>query len=307
MKDPALTLELKKKPAMGLIFFRAFIISLFRSATIADDAVVEKNRIVMRNCALDEKLIRSYRKVCGFSESDHDTVPISYIQTLFIGLLGKFIVSPFFPLTPLGLIHVFQSLEQERPVRTDEILDLECTLDCISKTAKGVETGFVLRALCRDNVVWQGKSRFFTRARVKSGTQGTRRIKNISEPVFPEKKQIISVPADTGRRYAGVSGDLNPHHLHPAAARFFGFKRAIAHGMWTLARAAAGLDAEIGINDRATIEAWFKRPVFMPSRIAFGYEHVQDSTESGPDITEFGLWDDEKNIPHLKGRLINFT
>ena len=41
---------------------------------------------------------------------------------------------------------------------------------------------------------------------------------------------------DIGRRYAAVCGDLNPIHLYPLSAKAFGFPRAIAHGMWSLAR-----------------------------------------------------------------------
>jgi len=307
MEAPAMAFEIRKKPAMSLIFLKAFMISLFRPSTIADDAVAGKHRIVMKNCILDEDLVCNYRKVCAFSGPGKGAVPISYIQTLFTGLLGKFIVSPFFPLTPLGLIHVFQSLEQERPVRTGESLDLECSLDCIVKTLKGVETHFILRAFSRGSIVWQGKSHFFTRAPVRAVKQNSSGTKNIPDHVFPEKRKTIFIPADTGRRYAGVSGDMNPHHLHPVAARFFGFKRAIAHGMWTLARTVACLDMDLGINDKAVIEAWFKRPVFMPAEIALGYEPVQDKTGSMPDIVEFALWDEKKNIPHLKGRLINIA
>ena len=46
---------------------------------------------------------------------------------------------------------------------------------------------------------------------------------------------------DLGRRYAAVSGDFNPIHLSPATSRLFGFRRPIIHGMWTHARALAGL------------------------------------------------------------------
>src|SRR4029078_1795482 len=50
-----------------------------------------------------------------------------------------------------------------------------------------------------------------------------------------------TLPDDLGRRYAGVSGDHNPIHLHSWSAKPFGFPRAIAHGMWTKARCLASL------------------------------------------------------------------
>ena len=50
------------------------------------------------------------------------------------------------------------------------------------------------------------------------------------------------LPGDLGRRYAAVSGDHNPIHLHALTAKPFGFPRAIAHGMWTKARCLAALE-----------------------------------------------------------------
>ena len=54
----------------------------------------------------------------------------------------------------------------------------------------------------------------------------------------------IDVPGDIGRRYAGVSGDPNPIHMYAVTARLFGFKSAIAHGMWSYARVLAALGAQ---------------------------------------------------------------
>ena len=68
--------------------------------------------------------------------------------------------------------------------------------------------------------------------------------------------------ADTGRRYAGVSGDVNPIHLHPLTARAFGFPRAIAHGMWTAARALAALEGRL--PDALTCDVAFGKPVLLP-------------------------------------------
>ena len=49
------------------------------------------------------------------------------------------------------------------------------------------------------------------------------------------------IPDDAGRRYAKVSGDVNPIHLSGLTAKAFGFKRAIAHGMWVKARVLGAL------------------------------------------------------------------
>lgn len=299
LEVPETLVEIKKCPAMGSVFLKAFLLALFRSNTIADDAIVKKTRIILKNYLPDKDLISNYRQVCAFSKDRPDIIPISYLQTLFIGLLGKFITSPFFPINPLGLIHIFQSCEQKRPVTLDEILDLACTLDTIKKTQKGIETGFTLEIMSQDKLVWKGISVFFTRSQIKK-----KKTSKKKKDIFLEKKETILVPADMGRKYAKVSGDHNPHHLYMVFAKLFGFKRPIAHGMWSLARVIASLEKEFGIHDSAIVEAYFKLPIFMPATTTLGYECQQD-TENQETIVIFELRDKQKSLPHLKGRLLN--
>ena len=53
----------------------------------------------------------------------------------------------------------------------------------------------------------------------------------------------VGLPGDPGRRYAAVSRDHNPIHVHPLSAKAPGFPRQIAHGVWSLARCVAALSA----------------------------------------------------------------
>jgi len=299
LAGPETALEIKTHPSMGFVFLKAILLSFFRSTTLADDAVVNKTRIVLNGYLPDKKRILKYRQVCAFSQDSPDIIPISYLQTLFIGLLGKFIVSSFFPINPLGLIHIFQSFEQKRPVRTDEILDLACTLDSIKKTEKGIETCFTLEAMSKGKIVWQGVSIFFTRSPVKKKLSSKKK-----EEAFLEKKETIPVPASTGRRYARVSGDYNPHHLYPFLAKLFGFKTAIAHGMWSLARVIASLDRHFGMQGPAFVEAAFKLPIFIPATTTLGYTCQQDTKDVQTILVDFELRDKQKGLPHLKGRLV---
>jgi hypothetical protein len=68
---------------------------------------------------------------------------------------------------------------------------------------------------------------------------------------------------DAGRRYASVSGDVNPIHLHALSARTLGFDRAIAHGMFSYARVLASLGARVPAAGSSTV--WFRKAVKLPS------------------------------------------
>ncbi len=301
---PKAIVELDHHPSMAGVFLKALCVAPFRSNFITEHKVIEKTQIVMAHYKPNQDQIASYCKVCGFGQAKINIIPISFLQTLFINILGKFITSSFFPFNPLGLIQIYQSFELKRKIFRDETLDLSCTLDCIKKTEKGFETDFVLQIRSGDEVIWQGISRYLSRTNTKKGkTKGSKtdpkKSQKQKEDVFLDEKEIIEVPADTGRKYARVSGDFNPHHLYPVLARLFGFKTAIAHGMWSLARVIASLDKEYGIRNGTRVEAAFKLPVFMPAIIALGYESQDDSNE----IVHFELRDKRKGLPHLKGQL----
>ncbi|MEV5316138.1 MaoC/PaaZ C-terminal domain-containing protein [Streptomyces sp. NPDC052687] len=82
---------------------------------------------------------------------------------------------------------------------------------------------------------------------------------------------------DLGRRYAAVSGDRNPIHLHPLTARLFGFPRPIAHGMWTLARCLAAH----GTPDAVRVRARFLAPVPLPGTVEFAAEKGRFALRGG--------------------------
>ena len=100
------------------------------------------------------------------------------------------------------------------------------------------------------------------------------------------------VPDDAGRRYAKVSGDVNPIHLSGLSAKAFGFKRAIAHGMWVKARALAALSGRL--PDALSVDVGFQKPLFLPSTVAL-------STAEAGGGWDFAVRNAINGSPHLVG------
>lgn len=298
-QDDETVMRITRHPSMAGVFLKALFIAPFRSNSLQTVKGADRPRIVLNNYSLNSDLIRQYNKVCGFNTKKVDTIPMPYLQTLFIGLLGKFITSPRFPFSPMGLIQIFQSFEMKRRPGIDEPLHLSCSLDRINRTDKGFETDFLLQAISSQEVVWQGISRYLSRVSIKKD----KRTPSKNQDGFLEKRETIFIPSGSGRQYAKVSGDYNPHHLYPLLAKIFGFKTAIAHGMYTLARVLACLDKAFGIRNGARVEAGFKLPVFMPAATSLGYETGTD--EADRPVIRFELRDDKKGLPHLSGQLRN--
>lgn len=73
-----------------------------------------------------------------------------------------------------------------------------------------------------------------------------------------------SIAPQTARRYAAISGDWNPIHLHPLTARLFGASAAMAHGMYLAGRVCADLQQRHGaLLQHLQLE--FRKPVLLPA------------------------------------------
>ena len=86
---------------------------------------------------------------------------------------------------------------------------------------------------------------------------------------------------------------MNLIHIHEYTAKAFGFKRAIAHGMWTKARSLAALG---DLPDAYEADVQFKLPVFIPTKVSL--QSVNDSN------IRFELHDTKTGKPHLSGQVI---
>ncbi|MBK6559249.1 MAG: hypothetical protein IPG16_19290 [Comamonadaceae bacterium] len=77
-------------------------------------------------------------------------------------------------------------------------------------------------------------------------------------------------PASRRRRTSAAarvwaSGDMNPIHLSAPSAKLTDFRRAIAHGLWTKARALAAMLPRQPIG-QAEVTVEFKTPLYLPGR-----------------------------------------
>ena len=102
---------------------------------------------------------------------------------------------------------------------------------------------------------------------------------------------IASHTVDGGlaRRYARLSNDFNPIHLHPLLAKLFGLKTSLMHGMYNAHWSLSQLKLN-EINASHTIEVVFKKPCYLPSQVVL--KQLNDS--------EYGLYSADLLHQHLE-------
>ncbi|HEY1574965.1 MAG TPA: MaoC/PaaZ C-terminal domain-containing protein [Pseudonocardiaceae bacterium] len=230
---------------------------------------------------VDRANLAAYDRVCGFRLSDE--LPATYPHVLVFGLQVALMTSPGFPFGMIGLVHVADRISQTRPLRADEPLVLRTRAEHLRRHERGTQFDLVSEALVGGEPVWSETSTYLRRTR--SAGSGARDDRPPGRP-----DAVWRVPADAGRRYADVSGDRNPIHLHPLTARLFGFRRAIAHGMWSMARCLAFFEG--GLPTAYTVDVRFKLPILLPATVAL--------TVNGPEFTLAGR---RTGRPHVTGRV----
>jgi acyl dehydratase len=236
--------------------------------------------------AIDRSHVAAYDRVCGFALSD--TLPPTYPHVLAFPLAIELIASREFPFGALGLVHVDNAIEQLRPLRADEPLDLLVWSERLAGHPRGSTIDVVAEGSVGGEPVWRDRSTYLHRERAAS-KKGPGPLRDT-----PEADAVWDVPGAVGRRYAAVSGDRNPIHLHGLAARLFGQPGAIAHGMWSKARCLAALQGHL--PDAFAVAVAFKLPVRLPAKVAFA------SWREG-EARRFALHDARSGKPHLDGTL----
>jgi acyl dehydratase len=208
----------------------------------------------------EPRLLEAYREVCGFEPDGK--LPITYPHALAGPIHLALLTSARFPVKLLGLVHLRNRIETVRSIGELEPIDLRCRVEGHRETDRGQEFDLITEARAGGQLAWTEVQTLLARR------PGSRPARPPPGPVAPPGAHVASwsLGADLGRRYARVSGDYNPIHLSGTTARLFGFRRAIAHGMWSLGRIAAELQPRLA-GGGAVLDVTFKMPVLLPGRV----------------------------------------
>ena len=234
--------------------------------------------------------VAAYARVCGFAL--RDTLPPTYPHMLAFPLHMAVMSDGRFPFGAVGLVHVSNSIAQKRPIGIDEAMTIRVRPTKLQPHPKGQTFSLETEVLVDGEVVWESVSTMLRRGKGDKDARAEKGFEALPEdtPASAEWK----LDGGLGRRYGGVSGDRNPIHMHSLTAKPLGFPAAIAHGMWTKARALAQLESRLA--DSFEVELGFRKPILLPAKVKFA------SAERGEEIL-FAVRDARKGTAHLDGRV----
>lgn len=315
MKHPAdrSVVALPEVPGMGSAYLRTLTARRGRSGLEAVEVRVDDVQI-------DAEHLADYQRLLG--EPVADAAPAGYLFVLAFPLMLSVMTRKGFPLRAIGMVHVANHIAQNHPVRIGESIGLRTWAEDLRAHRSGTQVNLVTQALDADgDVAWEQVATFLAKGVRIEGLPAA--DDGASRPEFDAPVPTAQWRLDRAdaTRYAAVSGDRNPIHLHPLLAKAFGFPRTVAHGMYTAARALAAVGAERG--DSYTWDVAFGRPVLLPSTVAVRVAHPDvdaastqaaeppvkasrgrkptRSTPSDRASFEIVVWDPRSGKPHLTG------
>jgi hypothetical protein len=164
------------------------------------------------------------------------------------------------------------SLEIRAPIPADEPLHVTARLESIDDDGK--------RAVLRQRVITSTRSApdaliaemvsFVPLKGDRSKRDGGKEKKEATR--IPDDAKEIAywrLSADAGLDFAKLTGDFNPIHWIPAAARASGFPNMILHGFGTMARAIEGLNRGLFAWDVTRLKKWscrLTKPLVLPGK-----------------------------------------
>ncbi|ELS55388.1 MaoC family dehydratase [Streptomyces viridochromogenes] len=248
-------------PALGPLLARGALLSPFKRPR--PDADYPRTRLQLPGARVDLTRLAAYERVCGFPTGD-DSLPVTYPHVLGFPLAMRLMSGRDFPLPLLGLVHTSIEITRYTTLTATGEYELTVYVDELAPHRRGTEAGVVTSLRSGEQVVWESRSTYLARHRTDGRTAAAPEPEHEPLPAVADWR----LGADVGRRYGAASGDRNPIHLHPLTARLFGFPRAIAHGMWTVARCLAAH----GTPEAVLVRARFRAPVLLPGTVTYAAE-----------------------------------
>jgi len=240
---------------------------------------------------LDAAHIARYTALCGFTAAQG--VPLIYPQMLTFALVMQYMNSADCPWPALGTVHLANAIEQTRSLYAGDSVRVEMASGQLFAHEKGQVYTLELSILRDDEPVWRA-----TQSLLRLGVKqpgGEPYISQVGASAPLSCQAQFNAAANIGRRYGAVSGDRNPIHLSAVSAKVFGFRSAIAHGMWTKARALSCLLPQRPL-DSVRVAVDFKTPLFLPAQPTLWSARTTAAAL-------FEVRDSKGQKPHLRGQL----
>jgi hypothetical protein len=258
--ETEVVLDCRERPALWPLYRRVLFT---RRSGVRKGGRVPDLSSAWRGVTVDEQQLPAYREICEISSEG--SLPLLYPYVLTSILQLAIVAAPKFPVNLFGMVHQRNRITQYRPIGEKERMDASARVGESRIVKQGLEFDIGTQVTVDGKAVWECVSTYL--ARGSYGEPGDAPANSrLPDLEAPTADATWKVPPGMGRRYARVCGDYNLIHISSILARFFGFKKAIVHGMWSAARCLVHVP-KIDESGPVRFDVAFKGPIFMGSRV----------------------------------------
>jgi acyl dehydratase len=237
---------------------------------------------------IDRSNVANYAAVTGLRYGDH--VPLTYPFTLTFPVVMSLVTSFDFPFAAMGSVHMENDITQYKPISVTDTVDVKTHAENLREHRKGLLVDVVTDVSVGNDTAWHQVTTFLHQQRTSLSDEPKPEPKK--QPKLPPPNGILRITPARIRRYASVSGDHNPIHTNPIAAKLFGFPTVIAHGMFSAAAVLANIEGQL--PDAVRYSVRFGKPVVLPAKVGV----YVDRDAKGWELALRNL---SKGYPYLTG------
>jgi len=290
----------KKQPSITVSYTKAVLNTIVKAITKSSSKKPFTQQYCVSGLSIDLNNFQQYINCCGFKHTGY--LPATYPFVVAFPLLMKLMTSKAFPVSILGLIHYSNRITQHIPIKQNTTLTILCHVghDHTSNKGRFIETHIDIFE--NGKLVWECSSTFLQSLKQKRPDIHFRQSKTTDSYHSALNKQEIKAisslqfTALDALKYAYISKDANPIHLHHIPAKLMGFRTTMMHGMLAKARVLAQLEVLIDIQ-HISINVQFKNAIYLPTQVCLNVALSQQNNT-------FSLMDSEQCVTHLSGVIL---
>lgn len=192
-----------------------------------------------------------------------------YLQMLSLPLQLKCLTTPKSPFPVMGLIHLGNRIQLSGTYQVGVPVHLYARYSGVRQHHRGWEVDITVSGRQDKQRVYEATASYLVR--INAAHVQPLKTQDNSPTQFTLPDSMIAcgelhARSNIGRRYASLSGDVNPIHLSRMSAAVLGFRKAIAHGMWSLASSGSTLLKHTPQQSTIALENRFMSPLMLPGK-----------------------------------------
>jgi hydroxyacyl-ACP dehydratase HTD2-like protein with hotdog domain len=267
--------------------------NMLRAAAGALPLVSRGNQLPTRTVSIeelpiDQANVAEYAAVTGLRYGNN--VPLTYPFALTFPTMMSLVTGFDFPFAAMGSVHMENHITQHRPIAVTDTVGVHVHAENLREHRKGLLVDLVTDVSVGNDTAWHQVTTFLHQQRTSLSDEP--KPPPQKQPKLPPPSTVVRVSPALIRRYAAVSGDHNPIHTNPIAAKLFGFPTVIAHGMFSAAAVLANIEARL--PDAVKYSVRFGKPLVLPGTAGL-------YIDEGHDGWDISLRNVAKNYPYLTG------